>query len=400
MNELTYNNYQQYKEALDNELTKSVESFVKIGYLLKVARDTNILFESGYKNIYEFAQAEYSLDKSAVSRFININDRFSEGGYSASLVDKYQGFGYAKLSLMLTLPDYINDELGADYSKAEIGAIKEQYEEESKVTDIEVVLEATEIEEQSDNLTMLIKSVFENTELYLRYAQLGAQATDEELLEVIAPSGVATLIGRVVGVGRLMLTINGMDSLVITNMRSGEKEIVDWQQLKAQLIKPATYEEPQKAWEQLYGKSFPQEEKKEPRQYKTSGIEPPKAKQNKVVSQPKKDKKNTKITKKEEKKRAIVETPPKNEGGKPCSQYQTSGIPAIEESENEKVAPVQLDYEYIVAEFEQFTKELETYAKDIRFHIRNREQNKALELLKKIKVRIPGMEEMIKNEGY
>ena len=397
MNELTYNNYQQYKEALDNELTKSVESFVKIGYLLKVARDTNILFESGYKNIYEFAQAEYSLDKSAVSRFININDRFSEGGYSISLKDQYQGFGYAKLSMMLTLPDYINNELAADYTKAEIREIKEEYEEESKITDIEVVLEAP----PSNNLLNgLMKSVFENTELYIKYAEIGANATDEELMDVIAPSGVATLIGRVPGTGRLMLTINGFDSLVITNMRSGEKETVTWQQLREELCRPSTYNEPQKAWEQMYSKPFPQEEEKSPREYQTSGIEPPKVKQNKVVSQPKNDKNNIKTSKKAEEKRAIVETPSKNEGEKPCSEYQTSGIEPLEKSENEKVAPVQLDYEYIVTEFEQFTRELEAYAKDIRFHIRNKEQNKALELIKKIKVRIPGMEEMISNEGY
>lgn len=397
MNELTYNNYQQYKEALDNELTKSVESFVKIGYLLKVARDTNILFESGYKNIYEFAQAEYSLDKSAVSRFININDRFSEGGYSIALKDQYQGFGYAKLSMMLTLPDYINNELAADYTKAEIREIKEEYEEESKITDIEVVLEAPP---SHDLLNGLMKSVFEDTKLYLKYAEIGANATDEELMDVIAPSGVATLIGRVPGTGRLMLTINGFDSLVITNMRSGEKETVTWQQLREELGRPATYDEPKRAWEQMYSKPFPQEEEKSSRQYQTSGIEPPKAKQNKVVAQPKKDKKPLKTDKKQEEKRVIVGTPSKNEGEKPRSLYQTSGIEPLEESENEKVAPVQLDYEEIVNEFEQFTRELETYAKDIRFHIRNKEQNKALELLKKIKVRIPGMEEMIKNEGY
>lgn len=395
MNELTYNNYQQYKETLDNELTKSVESFVKIGYLLKVARDTNILFESGYKNIYEFAQSEYSLDKSAISRFININDRFSEGGYSVELKDQYQGFGYAKLSIMLTLPDYINNELAADYTKAEIREIKEEYEEESKITDIEVALEAP----PSNNLLNgLMKSVFEDTKLYLKYAEIGANATDEELMDVIAPSGVATLIGRVPGTGRLMLTINGFDSLVITNMRYGEKETVTWQQFKAELVKPSSFDNPKRAWEQWHSKPFPQEEENSPGQYKTSGIKPPKAKQNKVVSQPKNNKKGTKTSKKEGEKRAIVETPSKNEGEKPCSLYQTSGIEPLEESENEKVAPVQLDYEEIVNEFEQFTWELEEYAKDIRFHIRNKEQNKALELLKKIKVKIPGMEEMINNE--
>lgn len=397
MNELTYNNYQQYKEALDNELTKSVESFVKIGYLLKVARDTNILFESGYKNIYEFAQAEYSLDKSAVSRFININDRFSEGGYSISLKDQYQGFGYAKLSMMLTLPDYINNELAADYTKAEIREIKEEYEEESKITDIEVVLEAL----PSNNLLNgLMKSVFENTELYIKYAEIGANATDEELMDAIAPSGVATLIGRVPGTGRLMLTINGFDSLVITNMRSGEKETVTWQQLREELCRPSTYNEPRKAWEQMYSKPFPQEEEKSPGQYQTSGIEPPKAKQNKVVSQPKNDKNNTKTSKKAEEKRAIVETPSKNEGEKPCSEYQTSGIEPLEKSENEKVAPVQLDYEEIEKKFNEFGLRLELRSKEIRMYIQQRKPEEALLLLGLIRKEIPVMEEMINNEGY
>lgn len=40
---ITYTDYTQYKAALDAELQKSAEGFVKIGYLLKVARDTRIL---------------------------------------------------------------------------------------------------------------------------------------------------------------------------------------------------------------------------------------------------------------------------------------------------------------------------------------------------------------------
>ena len=39
-----FSNYKQYKESLDQELSRSAESFVRIGYLLKVARDTNILY--------------------------------------------------------------------------------------------------------------------------------------------------------------------------------------------------------------------------------------------------------------------------------------------------------------------------------------------------------------------
>ena len=73
--------YAEYKRAFDEEMLKSAEGFVRIGYLLRRARDTQVLWDSGYANVFEFAQAEYGLDKSQVSRFININIRFSEGGY-------------------------------------------------------------------------------------------------------------------------------------------------------------------------------------------------------------------------------------------------------------------------------------------------------------------------------
>ena len=86
MDEITYQKtYKEYKADLDAELLRSAESFVRIGYLLKVARDTNILAESGYKTVAEFAEAEYSLNKTQVSRFISINDKFSENGYSERL---------------------------------------------------------------------------------------------------------------------------------------------------------------------------------------------------------------------------------------------------------------------------------------------------------------------------
>ena len=52
-----------------------------------------------------------------VSRFISINDRFSEDGNSPVLRTTYQGFGYAKLAIMLQLPDTLNEELTPEYSK-------------------------------------------------------------------------------------------------------------------------------------------------------------------------------------------------------------------------------------------------------------------------------------------
>ena len=38
---IEYRSYQEYKQELDTELKKTAEGFVRIGYLLKVARDTS-----------------------------------------------------------------------------------------------------------------------------------------------------------------------------------------------------------------------------------------------------------------------------------------------------------------------------------------------------------------------
>ena len=99
----------QLKSALNTELNKTANSFVRIGYLLKLARDEQILKGSGYTDVNDFAQKEFGIDKTQVSRFIRINDRFSIGGYSENLKIEYESYGSAKLSLMLTLPDELNE---------------------------------------------------------------------------------------------------------------------------------------------------------------------------------------------------------------------------------------------------------------------------------------------------
>lgn len=77
MEELT--TYKTFKQNLDNELNRAAEGFVKIGYLLKLARDNpHILAGSGYTNINEMANKEYGIDKTIVSRWISINDEFQK----------------------------------------------------------------------------------------------------------------------------------------------------------------------------------------------------------------------------------------------------------------------------------------------------------------------------------
>ena len=271
--------YEEYKQELDTELRKTTEGFVKIGYLLKVAKDTDVLRESGYANVYEFAQAEYNIDKSQVSRFISINDRFSEGGYSDRLKEEFQGFGHAKLTIMLQLPDEINAELSPDFTKSEIQALREEYDAEQSVTDLEVLMEGEDLEQavMDNNLYKVIHQLGKDEpELYVKL--FGAvEEGPAAVREIMAPDGEKIHNVRIMGVGRLMLSVKSIDRPVtITNMRSGEKEEYDWNEMLDILKGTKAAGKAEESWEVVYGEKFPKKEEVAPVQPVSAGPTPKK----------------------------------------------------------------------------------------------------------------------------
>ena len=236
--------YTEYKNKLDTELKANAEGFVRIGYLLKVARDTDILRESGYKNVAEFAQAEYGLTKDIVSIYIAINDKYAENGYSDKLQSKFEGFGVAKLQEMLTLPDAIIEEIEPTLTKREIVEIKKEVAAEEAITPIEVAIEAATPEVQMDEREFSIteriwKEFFhENKDIYkalekdltfmAAYAEVWTEERSkkagEALMNILAPNGDTVLWSRVPGTGKFMISINTDDgTIVYTNIRTSEK---------------------------------------------------------------------------------------------------------------------------------------------------------------------------------
>ena len=137
----TFAGYADYKKAFDAEVRRTETGFVRIGYMLRIAVDTEILKESGYANMEEFAWKEYRIDKSQASRFMGINKRFSEGGYSDRLQDRFEGYGVAKLGELLTLSDAVIEAIPPALSRTEIQEIKKEIKEEQRITDLEVMME-------------------------------------------------------------------------------------------------------------------------------------------------------------------------------------------------------------------------------------------------------------------
>lgn len=261
--------YKEFKTALDTELKNQAEGFVRTGYLLKKARDTEILKESGYTSVAEFAAQEYGLSKDIVSRYIAINDRYSVNGYSEQLQEKYKGYGVAKLQEMLVLPDSIVELTSPEMSKREIQTVKKEYKEEAEKGDIEVMLEGQNPEQEQ--LTVLHKFLnqyfYENREKYIELAavmegKLTSDEAVEKVLDVMAPSGMAIIPVRIRGIGKLMLSIKGKDNdVVLLNIRNDEKETLSWNIFIASMHSGDVSRE---KWEEIYKEPF--EVKKEEKQ--------------------------------------------------------------------------------------------------------------------------------------
>lgn len=100
--QITLNEWMQWKEDIRKKLRETASNFVYIGYRLKQIRDSGMY--DGSENIFEFAEKEYGLSKSVVSRFMAINDKFSKHGNSIELRDEFVGLNQSQLTEMLTLP--------------------------------------------------------------------------------------------------------------------------------------------------------------------------------------------------------------------------------------------------------------------------------------------------------
>lgn len=312
--------FQAFQEAMDHEIKEASEGFVRIGYLLKVARDTDILHESGFKSVAEFASSRYGLTADIVSRYIAINDRFSEGGYSDRLAERYQAFGVTKLAEMLTLSDEIIAAVPTTATRQEIREIKAEIAEEMKRTDLEVILEEPKVELATLAQEVMYQYFYKMPERYSQvFTAVHQPDAEEALLEALAPTGSGMAMVRVEGRGKLMFSIDGQE-ISIVNVRSQirteytPKELL----LEVRALCPID-KTPEQAWQFLYNR--PMEVEKEPEQPKPVEIltKKPERKAEKPKRQPEKSK--TEKAEEHSKKQ-----PPEKSGMKSSETLEESGI--------------------------------------------------------------------------
>ncbi len=280
----SFTDFAAYEKAFDQEVDRVELGFVRIGYMLRYALDTDILQGSGYTSMEDFAYAKYKIDKSQASRFIGINRRFSEGGYSDRLKEQFKGYGVAKLGELLTLPDEIIEVLPEELSRSAIQAVKKEIREEEKISDLEIMMEEPERSGGSLLDQWMEVHFREHPDKYLQIRTLYL-GTDRERIaaDILAPSGTAAETARIPGTGKMILAIKGSDQdPILMNVRTMEKETYSWSDCVEALRRLCPYTvEPKQAYEQHYGIPFPEEipdkkSEKKPEAHKKKEIQPQK----------------------------------------------------------------------------------------------------------------------------
>lgn len=273
---LAFAGYKDFEAAADRTANKIKEGFMEMGYILKMARDTDILQDSEYTDYQDFAKRRYQLDPGTVSRYIRIVQNFSVDGNSHVLKDQYKDFGFAKLAIMLSIPEAINEALSPNLSKTEIQAIKDEVDAESKVTDIEVEIEKAEAAAVTDkpmlppegsplerNLWQLGK---EQEELFRKLWEICFLHTafgnknNAEIMDVLIPQGDAVYTVLIPGERRTQIIVNS-DGATIVNLKTLERSRYTEDQIcdaVRSLIDGGS--SPEEQYKKLYGEDLTPEE--------------------------------------------------------------------------------------------------------------------------------------------
>lgn len=214
--QITLNEWQQWREEIRQKLKEAAGNFVYIGYRLKQIRDSGMF--DGAADVFEFAQREYGLSKSTVSRFIAVSEKFSDPDHPLLLRKEYELMGSSKLSEMLTLPDNECEMISEQSTVKDIRSLKEFNREAENVINTQETADSgtekpqNEAESTDQNTAELVENS-EKSEIEMSHFEkciydffrdkslkdafnLICHSTDEEsekkAYELINPSGAKT----------------------------------------------------------------------------------------------------------------------------------------------------------------------------------------------------------------
>ena len=251
---------------------KACTAFIEIGYILRKADDAELYKEKGYSSIFVFAEKEYGWDQSQTSRFMSINREYSEGGYSCTLQERYEGYGQAKLAEMLKLPEGLREEITPEMKRDDIRELKKDYraaeetrqEEQFREAFAPAQTEGALLEKTARALlsqTTYAQRIPDLWPLMLKHRQ-GATVNEMDVLMALIPGGY--------GHARVQSCMCFFRKEEMSIMHGRDKERHSYTELLdtiANLSETAEFDTPENWYQTVFGKEFPgklREEEKTP----------------------------------------------------------------------------------------------------------------------------------------
>lgn len=159
---------------ITNDLKNIATNYLRLGFHLWEVDRCKYYEHGGYQNIYEFAETEFGLKRSSVSRCISICRMFSNNGCSMYLEDRYKDYNYSQLCEMLSMTDDQMRKVKPDMTIKQIREIK----------NCNVIIDSSYNEKESGSPVTVSCDVVMNTVLCdvaqkNLYCRCGAQLNNE-----------------------------------------------------------------------------------------------------------------------------------------------------------------------------------------------------------------------------
>ena len=162
--------YGETKDIIQKDLESMSKKFITIGYYLKYIRDKKLYIQDGFESIWDFAQDTYGISKSTCSRWMRMNDKFSEGGNSPELRQEFASFGKSQLQEMLYLDDKQIEQAKPEMTAKEIREIRKPQNQEENLKGQMRIEDYPEIlpEEVQEKKETILKKPSEQEGKYLK----------------------------------------------------------------------------------------------------------------------------------------------------------------------------------------------------------------------------------------
>lgn len=175
--QITLDEWVNMKEELAKDFLGVSQSFVRIGYKLRQIKEQELFRNDGCDSLTEWGKKEFGLSASTISRFIQINEKYSIGGNSDQLLPEFAKYGSSKLTEMLALPAEDLQMVRPEMSREGIRELKDFNKAEPK---------------EENDLTDLVKGFWNQLAKKSLLTELDFDADLEDLVDQINPSGNQT----------------------------------------------------------------------------------------------------------------------------------------------------------------------------------------------------------------